>query len=139
TLHEDLDHRGAGQSLEEMLPHANGAPAEAPAAPVVWEHRLTEPVPPAIPCADASTDEVRLRGTFNLPLADEIKRRLLREASRVLRPGGKLFVHVLVADRPLPGAPQLPGPAASVKHVPLEQEPPRLLEEAGFQSVRMLK
>ena len=47
TLEGDIEHRGVGQSLEEMLPHANGKAAEASAEPVVWEHRLTEPVPVA--------------------------------------------------------------------------------------------
>jgi catechol 2,3-dioxygenase-like lactoylglutathione lyase family enzyme len=134
TLEGDLDHRGEGQSLEAMLP-----PQERPAAePVVWEHRLGQPVA-AAPLADGSADEVRLRGSLNVPLADDEQRRLLDEARRVLRPGGRLFVHVLVADRPLQGPPQLPGPAAYVRHVPLESEPPRLLERAGFVGMRLLK
>src|SRR5947209_2372412 len=62
TLDEDLEHKGAGQSLEEMLPFQ-----EPPPAPVVeWEHRLGEPVPQAIPLADGTADEVRLRGSFNM-------------------------------------------------------------------------
>jgi catechol 2,3-dioxygenase-like lactoylglutathione lyase family enzyme len=136
TLEEDLDHRGPGQELHEMLPDA---PPAAAAAPVVWEHRLGEPVPAALPGADGSVDEVRLRGSFNLPLEAAVKERLLREAMRVLRPGGKLFVHVLVAERLLPAAPQLPGPAAVVRHVPLEQEPPHLVEGAGFHAVELTK
>jgi catechol 2,3-dioxygenase-like lactoylglutathione lyase family enzyme len=135
TLDEDLDHRGAGQSLEEMLPDA----AAAGAGPVVWQHRLTDPVPETVPGADGSVDEVRLLGTFNVPLEEAVKGRLLREAARVLRPGGRLFVHVLVAERPLARPPQLPGPAALVRHTPPEQEPPRLLEEAGFRRVQPLK
>jgi catechol 2,3-dioxygenase-like lactoylglutathione lyase family enzyme len=136
TLEEDLDHRGAGQSLEEMLPDA--AP-EGAARPTVWEHRLVDPVPAAAPGADESVDEVRLLGTFNLPLDEGTKRRLLAEAARVLRPGGRLFVHVLVGERPLERPPQLPGPAALVRHVPPEGEPPRLLEEAGFRGMQFLK
>jgi SAM-dependent methyltransferase len=84
-------------------------------------------------------DEVRLRGTFNLPVPAAVQERLIREAIRVLRPGGRLFVHVLVADRPPPAALHLPGPAAPVKHVPLQSEPLRLLESAGLHTVRVLK
>jgi catechol 2,3-dioxygenase-like lactoylglutathione lyase family enzyme len=135
TLEEDIDHRGAGQSLETMLPHA--APEKEPA--VSWEHRLSDPVPSSIPLADGSTDEVRLRGTFNLPLEESVKQVLLQEARRVLRPGGRLFVHVLVAEKPFAGAPHLPGPAAAVQHVPLDQEPPRLARAMGFEKVRVLK
>jgi catechol 2,3-dioxygenase-like lactoylglutathione lyase family enzyme len=135
TLDEDLDHRGAGQSLEEMLPE----PASRPGEPVVWEHRLGAPVPDRAPFEAGSVDEVRLRGSLNVPLAVEAQRALVAEAGRVLKPGGRLFVHVLVAERPLPAAPQLPGSAASVRHTPLEAEPVRLLESAGFRGVRMLK
>lgn len=135
TLDEDIDHRGQGQSHAEMLPAA-ASPSPAPTA---WEHRLGEPVPSAIPLADEAVDEVRLRGSLNLALPEEARRRLAREAARVLRPGGRLFVHVLTADRPLAAAPELPGPAAVVQHVPLEAEPVRLLESTGFQGVRLLK
>jgi catechol 2,3-dioxygenase-like lactoylglutathione lyase family enzyme len=133
TLEEDIGHRGAGQDLSALLP---AGPA---AGPAVWEHRLGQPAPAAIALPAASVDEVRLRGTFNLPLDDGVKRRLLAEAARVLRPGGRLFVHVLVADRPLVRAPALPGPAAAVQHVPPQQEPPRLVEEAGFCRVELAK
>jgi catechol 2,3-dioxygenase-like lactoylglutathione lyase family enzyme len=144
TLEEDLDHRGTGQSLEQMLPQAHhparsDMPTTVPATPVVWEHRLTEPVPSSIPLAAGSVDEVRLLGTFNVPLLPEVKGQLLREAARVLRPGGQLFAHVLVADRPMPSAPRLPGPAALVQHVPLEQEPPELFEAEGFERLQFLK
>jgi catechol 2,3-dioxygenase-like lactoylglutathione lyase family enzyme len=141
TLDEDLDHRGIGQSRAEMLPDTH-SPATDNAMSVEsasWEHFLGQPLPESIARADASVEEVRLRGTFNLPLAEDVKRRLLGEAGRVLRPGGRLFVHVLVADKHLAGAPRLPGPAAAVRHVPLDAEPPRWLEEAGFQAIELLK
>jgi len=133
TLDEDIDHRGDGQTREEMLGESH------PPAGTSWEHYLGLPVPELIPLADASVEEVRLRGTFNAPLSDDVKRRLLREAARVLRPGGRLFVHVLVGDKPLAGPPRLPGPAAAVQHVPLDTEPPRWLEESGFQALHFLK
>jgi catechol 2,3-dioxygenase-like lactoylglutathione lyase family enzyme len=134
TLDEDLDHRGPGQTLEQMLPEP-----VAEMEPVSWEHRLGDEVPELLPFADNSLDEVRLRGTFNVPLPANVQRRLVGEARRVLKPGGRLFVHVLVAEKPLSGPPQLPGPAGRVQHVPLEAEPVRLLEEADFRGVHMLK
>jgi catechol 2,3-dioxygenase-like lactoylglutathione lyase family enzyme len=134
TLDEDIDHRGAGQALEAMLP-----PEPAAEETVAWEHRLGEPVSTPAPFADGTVGEVRLRGSLNVPLSAEEKRRLVAEAGRVLRPGGRLFVHVLVAERPLQGPPQLPGPAAYVRHVPLETEPVRLLEEAGFLGMELMK
>jgi catechol 2,3-dioxygenase-like lactoylglutathione lyase family enzyme len=137
TLEGDIDHRGPGQSLEVMLPDAPSGAAVS--APVVWEHRLGQDIPATVPLTDATADEVLLRGTFNQPLAPATQERLLREAGRVLRDGGRLFVHVLVADRPLPTPPRLSGPAAAVRHVPLQSEPLRLLEGAGLRGVRVLK
>jgi catechol 2,3-dioxygenase-like lactoylglutathione lyase family enzyme len=133
TFEGDLDHRGEGQTQEAVF-------ANAPAArePVVWEHRLGDPVPDAVPLADASADEVRLRGTLNLPLAADVRQRLVADAVRALRPGGRLFVHVLTGERVV-GSPQLPGPAGAVRFVPHESDPARLLEQAGLTGVRMLK
>jgi catechol 2,3-dioxygenase-like lactoylglutathione lyase family enzyme len=136
TFEGDLDHRGEGQSLEEMLPAEEQAEA---AGPVAWEHVLTDSVPQSIPLADAAAEEVRLRGTFNLPLALEVQDQLIREARRVLKPGGRIFIHVLVGDRPYPGQPQLPGPAAAVQRVPVQSEPVRLLERHGFRRIEMVK
>jgi catechol 2,3-dioxygenase-like lactoylglutathione lyase family enzyme len=136
VLEGDLDHRGVGQALEQMLPKQEAAPA----APVVWEHRLGQPVPNPVPLADATADEVRLRGTFNADLPEPDLRRALSEARRVLKEGGTVVVHTLVADRPFPnGKPQLPGPAAFVQRIPLEAEPQRAVEEAGFGGLRLEK
>jgi catechol 2,3-dioxygenase-like lactoylglutathione lyase family enzyme len=135
TFEGDLGHRGEGQSLESMIPDAEARPHE----PVGWEHRMTDPLPARIPLGDGAADEVRFRGTLNVPLAAGSAERLFAEAARVLKPGGRVFVHVLVGDRPLTAAPQLPGQAAAVQHVPLQSEPVRLLERSGFRGVRMLK
>jgi SAM-dependent methyltransferase len=135
TLEEDIDHRGAGQTLDRMLPDSKNDVSE----PVVLEHRLGEPVPAEFPFGDETVDEVRLRGSLNVPLSVDTQRRLVEEARRILRPGGKLFVHVLVAEKRLPGPPQLPGPAAFVQHVPLEGEPIQLLETAGFRELELQK
>jgi hypothetical protein len=137
VLEEDIDHRGAGQVPERVLPKEASPPA---ASPVVWQHCLGEPVPAALPQADGTVDEVHLRGSFNDDLSEDDRRRLLREARRVLRDGGKVVVHNLVADRPFPnGQPRLPGPAAFVRRVPLEAEPMQALEAAGFAGLHLAK
>ncbi|MFM8273469.1 MAG: ArsI/CadI family heavy metal resistance metalloenzyme [Gemmata sp.] len=132
TFDGDIDHRGAGQAQEVVL----GTPAAA--GPVAWEHRMSDPVPPRIPLADGGADEVRLRGTFNLPLTPDQRRAVIAEAVRVLRPGGRLFVHVLAGESSVEN-PDLPGPAGAVRSVPFEADPVALLEDAGLVGVRMLK
>lgn len=135
TFDGDIDHRGAGQAQEAVV-SLGGCAAAAPAA--VWEHRMSEPVPDRVPLADGAAAEVRLRGTLNLPLSADQQRALVAEAARVLRPGGRLFVHVLAGESPVEN-PELPGPAGAVRSVPFEADPVALLEGAGFVGVRMLK
>jgi hypothetical protein len=136
TLDEDIDHRGPGQSREQMLP---AQPTDGAAATVVWEHRLGQPVPQRAEFADGSVDEVRLRGGLNAPLSDADRQRLLSESRRVLRPGGRLFVHVLTAESAFAGVPDLPGPAAAVKRVPATEEVVAAVESLGLEGVRLLK
>jgi catechol 2,3-dioxygenase-like lactoylglutathione lyase family enzyme len=133
TFDGDLDHRGVGQSAEVVL-----GDALKTREPVVWEHRMTDPLPKRIPLDDGAADEVRLRGTFNLPLSATERRAVLAEAVRVLRPGGRVFVHVLTGESPVEN-PELPGPAGKVQSVPFETDPVLLLENAGFVAVRMIK
>ena len=133
TFDGDIAHRGAGQAQEVLLGAATAAPG-----PVAWEHRMGDPVPDRIPLADGSADEVRLRGTFNLPLSADARRAVVAEAVRVLKPGGRVFVHVLTGERPVEN-PDLPGPAGAVRSVPFEADPVALLEAAGLVGVRMRK
>jgi catechol 2,3-dioxygenase-like lactoylglutathione lyase family enzyme len=123
VFEEDIDHSG----FED-------APAPAPVvkAPVLWEHRLTDPVPERIPAADGSVDEVRLTGSFNAR-PDELRAEMfLPEVFRVLRPGGKVMIHGLASEAPLTGPLTLPGLAALVRHVPVADDVVETLRRAGF-------
>jgi hypothetical protein len=85
-------------------------------------------------------DEVRLGGTFNAPLDEQTRLFVVREAFRVLKPGGKVVTHSLMGDRPLPGRqPRLPGLAALVSRVPARDEAVSLLRAAGFVGVQAVK
>lgn len=136
TLDEDIDHRGAGQSQEKVLA---GAPAGRPAAsqaPAEWEHQLGMKYQAP---AEDSLDEIRLRGTFNVPHTEDDALRMLREAFQGLRPGGKLMVHVLTVEAPFAGKPMLPGPAMYVQHVPVRRELLNAIEAAGFTGICLTK
>ncbi|MBY0525370.1 MAG: VOC family protein [Gemmataceae bacterium] len=101
VLEDDIEHSG----FEDVL---RLAPAPA-AITVIWEHRLTEPIPPRVPHVDASVDEVRLEGTLNAKLEDPAA--FLAECFRVLRPGGKIVAHGLLGEHATED-PKLPGLAA---------------------------
>jgi catechol 2,3-dioxygenase-like lactoylglutathione lyase family enzyme len=134
-------------ALEEVEPAAvrrsvEGAAArlEPTAGPVVWEHFVTDPLKGPIDHPDESVDEVRLTGTFNAPLDEPGRLFVVREAFRMLKPGGKVVTHGLMADRPLPGnQPKLPGLAAMVSRVPARDEAVTLLRAAGFVGVQAVK
>ncbi len=113
-------------------------PTAASGAASTWSHRLGTTLPAHIPAEDAALDDVVLEGTFNAPAGDVDLRGLLREASRVLRPGGSLRLHGLTADRELQAPPRMPGPAAAVKHVPPAQELLAELRQAGFENLELV-
>lgn len=127
TLEDDLQHSGFGGA--ELHPPAR---PDLPTARVSWQHMLTAPLPARLPFDDGTVDDVILEGTFNANLTASARAQFLQEVLRALRPGGKIAVHGLVGDRPFPGKPQLPGPAAMVQVIPVEEEPAEELATAGF-------
>jgi len=137
-FHEDTDEHGDGS-----VPDAGQVSSFAQDVPrdrVMWEHRLSDPVPGRIPHDDDSVHEVTLEGTANLKPETAGLDGLLKEVFRVLRPGGEVWLHGLVGDAPLSGpVPVLPGPAAAVQHVPVRTEPLAALRTAGFVQVRCEK
>src|SRR5262249_41127299 len=98
VVEEDVEPTSVRKSVEG--PPAGVAPAEGPG---VWEPYGTHPAPGRIPHDDGTVDEVRLTGTFNADLDDAMRARLVEEAVRVLKPGGKVVAHGLMADRPFAG------------------------------------
>lgn len=141
VFHHDIDHAGEGQTLEQMLPHRQANQGLVILnEPVVWEHRLMDPAPERVERETASADEVRLLGTFNDRHDPAASARILSEAFRILKPGGALKVHTLVADRAFPGdLPKLPGPAAFVRAIPLEEEVLTAVQATGFHRLELAK
>lgn len=133
TLEEDLDHRGIGQSLEEMVGDQTANIICDKHEPVIWEHQMYSPFePPATAC-----DEVRLRGSFNIPVTDDVMRSQLGEAFETLKPGRQLNVHILTAEEPVTGELKLPGLAAYVKYTPVRTEFLAAIEAAGFSDIQL--
>ncbi len=133
TLDEDLDHRGMGQSLEEMVGDEAASQIVCQHEPVVWEHRMYEPFNPPL----TNCDEVRLRGSFNVPVSNDEMRSQLAQAFDTLRPSGQVTVHILTSEEPIAGDLQLPGPAAYVKYVPVRTDLLAAIEAAGFVDVQL--
>jgi hypothetical protein len=96
------------------------AMAAAAPGPIVWEDRMNEPVPARIPQADGAADEVRLRA--QAPRLPGQVRAVIAEAVRVLKPGGRVFVHVLTGERSVAN-PNLPGRGG--RFVPSRPSPTR--------------
>jgi SAM-dependent methyltransferase len=134
ALTADIAHRGSLAASDALAARDRAGHVAA------WDHKLGDELPERLPLADGAVHEVRLRGTFNAPRGEEVRARLLAEVMRVLAPGGQVMIHGLACDKPLPGGfPRLPGPAALVKHTPLEHEPSDWLRAAGFAGVYLQK
>jgi catechol 2,3-dioxygenase-like lactoylglutathione lyase family enzyme len=131
TFDGDIERHGHGEQREVVA-------LQAPTMIEEWEHRIGQPIPARVPLADGVATEVRLRGSFNMPLSQGERATLLSEAIRVLRPGGRLFVHVLTGDQPVAN-PALGGPASVVRHVPTMPEMLADFEVSGLAGVRLLK
>jgi catechol 2,3-dioxygenase-like lactoylglutathione lyase family enzyme len=121
------------------LPAVDLRNLDSPAA-VDWEHRLGSPLPRPLPFPAQSLKEIRLRGTFSVPCEPEARRALLAECLDALEPGGRIVLHHLTSDAPLPpNSLPLPGPASIVEEVPLDSELLGWLESAAFCDLRLLK
>jgi catechol 2,3-dioxygenase-like lactoylglutathione lyase family enzyme len=130
TIHGDIDHHG-----HAVIPQASAQPKVVETLQNVWEHRMRTSVLDRIPHPDESLDEVRLEGTFGELHETTAMKAFLAEVQRVLRPGGRIRAHNLVASHCfVNGMPILPGPASVVRYVPLEGEVARLFHEAGFEA-----
>jgi len=133
TLDDDeLDHRGAGQSQEVMT--SSTLPDDA----VIWEHLLGTPFPARINACDQSQDEVRLRGSFNVPLTKSEQQGLIAEAVRVLKPNGRLLIRILAGDK-VHESPTLPGTGAPIRFVPAKDDIVNLISSAKLSGIRLLK
>jgi catechol 2,3-dioxygenase-like lactoylglutathione lyase family enzyme len=149
VLEEDIDHRGAGQSAEQLpqvrpgnslgaAPSRNATSSSL--AKAMWQHQLGTPLPSRIFCLDGSTAEVRLRGSFNAPHSASARGDFLAEVKRILEPGGTVHLHLLTGEQPLAFAQgTLPGPAALVEYVPVLADVLASLSAAGFDKIEVTK
>jgi catechol 2,3-dioxygenase-like lactoylglutathione lyase family enzyme len=133
TLDDDgLEHRGAGQSTAVM--NSSTLPEEA----VVWEHRLGSPVPTRLDPCDNSVDEVRLRGSFNVPMSSADRERLIAESARILKPSGRLLLKMLTGEKEHT-QPKLSGPGSVVSFVPAKDEVMQWVSASSLTGLRLLK
>ena len=80
----------------------------------------------------AEFDRIRLRGSFNVPVSAADITQMLHDCFQNLSPGGQIELHMLTCEQPPACAIELPGPAASVRHVPVRRDLLERLALAGF-------
>ena len=133
VFHEDIDERGDAIVPIEALNLPVGSKPGS-----IWSHRLGESFPSRIPHEANTLHEVALEGSFNAGPSAIHRDRLIPEALRTLRPGGKIQIHGLAGDYPGNGKKlSLPGPAAAVDYVPTAAEMAQELAQAGFVEVEL--
>ncbi len=134
VLEGDLDHRGGGQSLEQMVGETASCSIEAAQVRhVLWEHRMGSEfsLPPEL------CDEIRLRGTFNVLTTPTEMQHIVAQVYQHLKPGGQVELHMLTTEVPVTRELELPGPAAYVKHVPVRTELMTALSTVGFTDIQL--
>lgn len=133
-IEEDVAPESVRQSLS-----GPAARIESPKSPTTWEHYITTPLPASIPLADQSLDEVLLTGTFNADASEDSLQSIVREACRVLKPGGRLSTHGLMGNAAIAGDIALPGMAGLVQRIPNYLDVMQRLRAAGFVNVEITK
>jgi catechol 2,3-dioxygenase-like lactoylglutathione lyase family enzyme len=136
-LDGEIDHRGAGQTTENMQSHVEergcqlpGAPA---AEPATWSHTMGSPL--EVPAGPFHT--IQLRGSFNVPVDASTRQSFLESVFAALAPGGRLELHMLTCEEPVSGPLSLPGPASYVKAVPVRSELMQQLESLGLNQIEL--
>jgi len=135
VVHEDVDPATVRRSFDGVSPE----PVPEIPTPTLYEHRVTDGPVHRLDFPDHAVDEVRLTGTFNAALDPSERRELLREVHRVLKDGGSVLVHGLVASTVVGTVPALPGVAGLVRRIPQEAEPQQELAAAGFEGLAITK
>jgi catechol 2,3-dioxygenase-like lactoylglutathione lyase family enzyme len=142
VLEDDSDHCVAGGAANTVVSTIQPlTPRPSSLTPSTdWEHGLGTKFPIPLPFGDDSLAEVRLRGTFNVPIDGTAREAMFAEILRVLAPSGRVVLHQLTGDRPFSnGVPSLPGPAAVVREVPVDRELLSWIEDGGFEQIRLVK
>jgi catechol 2,3-dioxygenase-like lactoylglutathione lyase family enzyme len=147
VLEADLECKGDQRAPETVQLSASRArPADVipesalPAVPAEWEHCLGSPFPRPLAFEGRSLSEIRLRGTFNVPYTPDVRRAMLADCLHALAPAGRVVLHHLTGESPLPtGSLPLPGLASVVEDVPIDADMLGWLADAGFCDVRLLK
>lgn len=90
-----------------------------------------------LPVADNTADAIISNCVINL---SPNKKRVFKEAFRVLKPGGRLMVSDIVLTKEIPESTRKRAhPASCVAEAIMKDQYMKLIEEAGFQSVEVLK